>query len=133
MVANVGDQSYKDAIRLKEAGFSGVHHAVRLREGTDTSLSVEKRIQGIRNFEEAGLKVGTCIEPVGPDHSNEELAETIKFTASFNPAFSGASRRIPHTWNRNRQTWNNQRDANGSNSCCHQIGYATICHGQLYT
>ena len=66
-----------------------------MREGTDTTLSVEKRKQSIRNFTEAGLKVGTCVEPVGPEHTNEELAEMIKFTASFNPSYSGAARRIP--------------------------------------
>jgi biotin synthase len=95
LIANVGDQSHKNAIRLKEAGFSGVYHALRLREGKDTGLSVEKRKQSISNFKEAGLEVGTCVEPVGPEHTNQELAEMIEFTASFNPSYSGAARRIP--------------------------------------
>jgi biotin synthase len=95
LIANVGDQSLKNSARLKTAGFSGVYHAVRLREGRDTTLSVEERKQSIRNFKEAGLEVGTCVEPVGPEHSNEELAEMIEFTASFNPSYSGAARRIP--------------------------------------
>ncbi len=95
MVANVGDQSLLHARRLKDAGFAGVYHALRLREGTDSTLSAEKRKRSIRNFLEAGLEVGTCVEPVGPEHTNEELAEMIEFTASFNPAFSGAARRIP--------------------------------------
>jgi biotin synthase len=94
LIANVGDQPLKNATRLKDAGFSGVYHAVRLREGVDTSLSVEKRKLSIRNFKEAGLEVGTCVEPVGPEHTNEELAEMIEFTASFNPSYSGAARRI---------------------------------------
>jgi len=94
LIANVGDQSLSNAVRLKEAGFSGVYHAVRLREGKDTGLSVEKRKQSIHNFREAGLKVGTCVEPVGPEHTNEELAEMIAFTASLNPSYSGAARRI---------------------------------------
>jgi len=29
--------------------------------------------------------VGTCVEPIGPEHSNEELADMILFTASINP------------------------------------------------
>jgi biotin synthase len=94
-IANVGDQSLKNAIKLKDAGFSGVYHAVRLREGKDTTLSVEQRKQSIINFKEAGLEVGTCVEPVGPEHTNEELAEMIELTASFNPSYSGAARRIP--------------------------------------
>jgi biotin synthase len=95
LIANVGDQTLKNSVRLKDTGFSGVYHAVRLREGQDTTLSVEKRKQSIRNFMEAGLEVGTCVEPVGPEHTNEELAEAIEFTASFNPSYSGAARRIP--------------------------------------
>lgn len=94
LIANVGDQNAKDALRLKNAGFAGVYHALRLREGKDTALPPEKRKQSIRNFQAAGLSVGTCVEPVGPEHTNEELADMIEFTASFNPAFSGAARRI---------------------------------------
>ncbi len=94
LIANVGDQNLKDAVRLKDAGFTGVYHAVRLREGKDTGISVEKRIQSINNFKEAGLSIGTCVEPVGMEHTNEELADMIELTASFNPSFSGAARRI---------------------------------------
>jgi len=94
LIANVGDQTLKNSVKLKDVGFSGVYHAVRLREGTDTTLSVEKRKHSIRNFMEAGLEVGTCVEPIGPEHTNEELAEMIEFTASFNPSYSGAARRI---------------------------------------
>jgi biotin synthase len=94
LIANVGDQSLSQAQRLKEAGFAGVYHAVRLGEGKDTGLDPEQRRQSIRTFQEAGLAVGTCVEPVGPEHSNEELAAMIAFTASVNPAFSGAARRI---------------------------------------
>lgn len=94
LVANVGDQALKNAVRLKDAGFAGVYHALRLREGKDTALSARKRRQSIGNIKEAGLEVGTCVEPVGPEHTNEELAETIEFAGSFNPSFSGAARRI---------------------------------------
>ena len=55
---------------------------------------MKKRKRSIRHFIEAGLEVGTCVEPVGPEHTNDELAEMIRFTASFDPAFSGAARRI---------------------------------------
>lgn len=94
MVANVGDQSLAHAGLIKDAGYAGVYHALRLREGIDTSLSPEARKKSIRNFQEAGLLVGTCVEPIGPEHTNEELAEAILFTASFLPAYSGAARRI---------------------------------------
>jgi biotin synthase len=94
MVANVGDQSPDRARRIKDAGYAGVYHARRMREGTDTLIPPEKRLESMRNFQEAGLKVGTCVEPVGPEHTNEEIVQAILFAASINPAFSGAARRI---------------------------------------
>ncbi|MFA5716616.1 MAG: hypothetical protein WC952_02725 [Desulfobulbaceae bacterium] len=94
LIANVGDQTLKNSIKLKDAGFAGVYHALRLREGVDTGLSAAGRKRSIFNFKEAGLEVGTCVEPVGPEHTSEELAEMIEFTASVNPAYSGAARRI---------------------------------------
>lgn len=94
LIANIGDQSLKNAKKLKDTGFAGVYHALRLREGIDSSLSPEKRKASIRNFQEAGLGVGTCVEPIGPEHTNEEIAALIRFTGSFNPSYSGAARRI---------------------------------------
>jgi len=95
LIANMGDQSLANAHKIKEVGYTGVYHALRLREGIDSGLSPEKRKESIRNFQEAGLKVGTCVEPVGPEHTPLELADMICFTASFNPSYSGAARRIP--------------------------------------
>jgi biotin synthase len=95
LIANIGDQSLANARKIREAGYAGVYHALRLREGIDSVLSPEKRKESIHHFQEVGLKVGTCVEPVGPEHTSEELADMILFTASFNPSYSGAARRIP--------------------------------------
>jgi biotin synthase len=95
LIANIGDQPPVNARRLREAGFAGVYHALRLREGVDTQLAPEARRQSIAAFRDAGLAVGTCVEPVGPEHTDEELAAMIEYAASFAPAYSGAARRIP--------------------------------------
>lgn len=94
MVANVADQSLERARRIKDAGYAGVYHALRLREGRDTGIPPEKRMESMLNFKEAGLKVGTCVEPIGPEHTIEELVQTILLAASIEPVFSGAARRI---------------------------------------
>ncbi len=94
LVANVGDKSLKQSIQMENAGFQGVYHALRMREGIDTSIVPKKRLESINNFKEAGLSVGTCVEPVGPEHTNEEIAEMILLTGSFEPAYSGSARRI---------------------------------------
>lgn len=80
--------------RIKDAGYAGVYHALRLREGRDTGIPPEKRMESMRNFKEAGLKVGTCVEPIGPEHTIEELVQAILLAASIEPVFSGAARRI---------------------------------------
>lgn len=94
LVANVGDRTPAEAKMLKDVGFSGVYHAMRLREGVDTAIDPLLRKRSIAAFQEAGLIVGTCVEPVGPEHSNDELAAMIAYTASISPAYSGAARRI---------------------------------------
>ncbi|BBD10061.1 radical SAM protein [Desulfovibrio ferrophilus] len=95
LIGNVPDQDTKTARQLKDAGLNGVYHALRLREGIDTGLDPEARKASMRAFQEAGLVVGTCVEPVGPEHNNEEIADLILYTGSLDPAYSGAARRIP--------------------------------------
>ncbi|MGE4319431.1 MAG: radical SAM protein [Deferribacterales bacterium] len=94
MIANVGDMSPEKAKKMKDAGFHGAYHAIRMGEGDKTKAPVKQRLSTIRGFQEAGLIVGTCVEPVGPEHTNDEIAEKILLAASFDPAFSGAMRRI---------------------------------------
>jgi len=43
LIANVGDQTIENAKKIKDAGYTGVYHALRLREGLDTNLSPKKR------------------------------------------------------------------------------------------
>jgi len=95
LVANIGDKNKDEARKIKEAGYQGVYHAVRLREGKDTSIDPALRLRSINAFQEAGLGVGMCVEPIGPEHTNEEIAEMILLTDRLNPVFSGAMRRIP--------------------------------------
>jgi biotin synthase len=94
MVANVGDKTKCEARRIREAGYQAVYHALRMREGSDTDIAPEQRLKSINNFKEAGLIVGSCVEPVGPEHSGEEIAGMIRKVSEFGPAFSGAARRI---------------------------------------
>jgi biotin synthase len=95
LVANVGDFSAEQARKLRDAGFSGIYHAVRLGEGRDTSIRVETRLETFRNAREAGLLLGTCVEPVGNEHTVEELVEKTIITRDAGPVYSGSARRIP--------------------------------------
>jgi biotin synthase len=95
IIANIGDFTEKQAVRLRDIGYSGIYHAVRLGEGRDTSLEPERRLQTFRNAREAGLCLGTCLEPVGTEHTVEELVEKTLITRDANPVYSGSARRIP--------------------------------------
>jgi len=95
LIANIGDFTLEQAQELKQVGFSGIYHAVRLNEGKDTRIPIKTRLETISNAQEAGLLVGTCVEPVGTEHSLDELVEKTMITREIKPVYSGAARRIP--------------------------------------
>ena len=94
LIANIGDFSLREAKKLVETGYTGIYHAVRMGEGSATSIPPETRLHTVQAAREAGLKIGTCVEPVGPEHTIEEIVEKIIIGRDMNPCFSGAMRRI---------------------------------------
>ena len=93
LVANVDDFDLDKAKALASVGYAGVYHAIRMGEGEYTAIPVEKRVHSILSAKEAGLKVGMCVEPVGPEHTIEELVEKTLLTRDLGAVFSGAMRR----------------------------------------
>ena len=77
LVANVGDFGMEYARELVEVGFTGAYHIVRLNEGIDTKASVSQREETIQAIQSAGLELYYCIEPIGPEHSYEQIADEI--------------------------------------------------------
>jgi biotin synthase len=94
MIANIGDFGYGEAKQLKDAGYTGIYHAVRMGEGRDTQIDPKVRLHTIRAARKASLLIGTCVEPIGPEHSTEEITEKILIGRDMGPCFSGAMRRI---------------------------------------
>lgn len=66
-IANIGDFDYETAKRLKEIGFTGVYHINRLREGIDTTIKPETRINTLNAVRDADLELYYCVEPIGPE------------------------------------------------------------------
>lgn len=75
--ANVGDSSMEAFQEMKKAGVTGVYHVCRLGEGRDTALLPEDRKRTMRNALDAGLELYTCCEPIGPEHTLDELVDNI--------------------------------------------------------
>lgn len=94
LVANTRDISHREGEALLDAGFVGAYHAVRLGEGRDTPLSREKRIKTIRVIKDVGLSWMNCVEPVGPEHSDEEIADLMLLARDYGATYSGIMRRI---------------------------------------
>jgi biotin synthase len=94
LVANVGDFSPRQAEQLASVGCNGIYHAVRLGEGQVTGIPVQKRLETFAAARQAGLKLGTCLEPVGPEHTTAELVEKLLITRDARPVHSGSARRI---------------------------------------
>ncbi len=94
MIANVGDFNDEEGRWLKEAGYIGMYHAVRMGEGRETSISPEVRLRTVKAARDTGLLIGTCVEPIGPEHSVDEIAEKTLIGRDMEPCFSGAMRRI---------------------------------------
>ena len=84
LVANIGDFDSHFAKKLKSAGFSGVYHIVRLREGADTKINKEQRIATLDAAKEAGLELYYCVEPIGREHTYEEIADEMFRAKEYN-------------------------------------------------
>ena len=93
LVANIPDFGPDYAREFAEVGINGVYHVIRLGEGKFTSCKPEVRIKTIEAALEAGISVGNCIEPIGPEHSPQEIADLVIIARDLGVAFSGAMRR----------------------------------------
>lgn len=94
LVANTGDFDLTYAQKLRQAGVTGAYHVVRLREGSDTALTAERRIATLEAIKKTGLRLYYCVEPIGPEHSYEELSEEMLRAREYQVDVMAAMRRV---------------------------------------
>ena len=94
LIANIEDQTPEMAHQLKAAGIDGCYHAVRMGEGIVTTIPVEDRLATFAHIREAGLSLSTCVEPIGPEHTAEELTEKTRICIDSGALSAGCGRRI---------------------------------------
>ncbi|MDO4841503.1 MAG: hypothetical protein Q3982_02355 [Phoenicibacter congonensis] len=94
LLINFDDMSAEDVRLYHEAGANGAYHAVRMREGIDTKIPVERRFETIHNLVNEGMTISTCVEPVGPEHTPEELTEATLRCLSYPSVSAGIGKRI---------------------------------------
>ncbi len=90
---NVGDMNLQEAKALKSAGVKGAYHALRLREGDDSNLDPAERLKTFDAIEKAGLTLYTCCEPIGPEHTAEEIVDRVFLAYEYNIVQHSAMRR----------------------------------------
>lgn len=73
LAVNTGDLSASEASELRSAGVRSAYHALRLGESIDNSLEPLARYGTVRNLRDAGIRVYTGVEPIGAEHSPEEI------------------------------------------------------------
>ena len=91
---NVGELSPEAARHAFECGASSAYHVFRLGEGVDTPFDPEVRKQTVRAISASPLKLNTGIEPIGIEHTNEQLADHILFALSCDPESLGIKPRV---------------------------------------
>jgi biotin synthase len=95
ILANVGDISGGQMRELKDAGVSGAYHVCRIREGKDSRMEPSERIATIDRIIESKLDWYNMCEPIGPEHSPEELADQIWVGIDRGCTQHGAMQRFP--------------------------------------
>ncbi|MCB6993586.1 radical SAM protein [bacterium 210820-DFI.6.37] len=95
LVANIGDFDIDTADSLKTAGFTGAYHIRRLGEGKDTDIDPKRRVKTLEAIKDAGLELYYCVEPIGPEHTYEELADEMLRAREYGVKAMAVMRRIP--------------------------------------
>jgi biotin synthase len=94
IVVNIGDFGRDQARQLRDAGVNGAYHVCRLREGVDSDLDPEDRKQTFRVIREADMDFYYCCEPIGPEHTAEELVDQLLLGVEFGCFQHAAMRRV---------------------------------------
>ena len=92
--ANTGELTQDEAERLHKAGFTGAYHTVRLGEGKDTPFDPEVRISTMRSISHSSLMLSCGLDPIGVEHTNEEMVEKLELFRTLNPVSVCTMRRI---------------------------------------
>lgn len=95
LVVNTGDANSRKVEELKAAGVDMIYQAFRLREGTDTRFDCNARRETIKMISQSGLKLSQYLEPVGPEHTDRELAGRMTELIRQGTDVAGIMERVP--------------------------------------
>lgn len=93
--ANVGEFDEITAEKMQAGGIEFIYHTLRLREGIDTKFNPSDRIATLEAVKNSPLKLVSLVEPIGVEHTNEEIADAFLYAMNYNAVVSGGMARIP--------------------------------------
>lgn len=95
LLANTGEANARMTKELQTAGFEVIYHPIRLREGVDTAFNIEERRKTLAYIQGSSMDLAYWVEPIGPEHTNEELADALLLSLECGVRLSGAMARVP--------------------------------------
>lgn len=94
MVVNTGQMGDAEVRAMQAAGIDVVYHSLRLGEGTCTCFTPAERLATLRAVARSPLRLAHLVEPVGPEHSNEEIAHVLMTALENGAVLSGVMARV---------------------------------------
>ena len=94
LVVNTGEFGPLEARAMIASGIDVVYHSLRLGEGQTTCFRPEERKATLAAVRDSDLKLAHLVEPVGPEHTDDEIADVLMAALSNGAALSGAMARI---------------------------------------
>ena len=82
---NVGEMTPAMAEAAYQAGATSAYHVNRMREGIDTPFDPALREETIMAISNSPLRLSTGVEPVGIEHTDEEIADKILRNLTYRP------------------------------------------------
>lgn len=92
---NVGEFGEEKANELYRHGVQFIYHSLRMGEGRDTIFDPKERLATLSAVKNSPLDLVFLIEPVGVEHTNEEIADICQLTMDYNAIVSGSMARVP--------------------------------------
>lgn len=92
---NTGEFDEDIAKRMADAGLEFVYHTLRLREGVDTRFDPAERIATLAAVSKSPLNLVSLIEPLGIEHTSEEIADSFLSAMKYGAVVTGCMERIP--------------------------------------
>ncbi len=92
---NVGEFDLEKANALHRAGVDFIYHSLRLGEGRDTRFNPVERLKTLGAVKDSPLKLVFLVEPIGVEHSNEEIADICLCAIEHKAVVTGGMARVP--------------------------------------